>query len=53
MRKEKRSLVRGQDLEKPSSSPLEKKDKGMQLKLHNTNPGTKSNLSLGHNDVVK
>ena len=53
MREEERSPVRGHKLEKPSSLPMKKEDKGMQVKLHNINPGTKSNLSLGHNDLVK
>ncbi len=53
MRKEERSLVRVHELEKLSSPSKEKEDKGMQVKLHNISPGTKSNPSLGHDDLVK
>ena len=48
MKKEKRSPVRGHELEKPSSPPLEKEDKGIIF-----SPGTKSNPGLGHDDLVK
>ncbi len=53
MRKEERSSVREHELGKLSSPPLEKEDKSMQLKLHNISPETKSNPSLGHDDLVK
>ena len=53
MKKEERSPVRGHDLGKSSLLPMKKEDKGMQVKLHNINPRTKSNPSLGHDDLVK
>ena len=53
MRKKERCPVRGHELERPSSPPKEKEDKDIQLKLYFINRKTKSNLSLGHDDLVK
>jgi len=53
VRKEERSPVRGYELGKPSSPPLKKEDKGMYEGVYNISPGTKSNPSLRHDDLVK